>query len=57
MVMDSLPLAGDNDGTLPLEPENWLESASMQQLLDREASLASQPSLPDPAPSKAGWVV
>ena len=40
MVMDSLPFGGDNDGTLPTEPEHWLESAPMQELLQKEGVVA-----------------
>ena len=35
--MDSLPYGGDNDGTLPQDSDQWLQSVPIQELLDREA--------------------
>ena len=40
MVLDSLPYGGDSDGTLPHDPDQWLHSVPMQDLLDREANAA-----------------
>ena len=56
MVMDSLPFGGDNDGTLPTEPEHWLESAPMQELLQKEcvaAKLAEEATDPPARLAKA----
>lgn len=38
MVLESLPYGEDNDGTLPHDPDHWLQSVPMQELLEREAN-------------------
>ena len=38
MVLESLPYGEDNDGTLPQDPDHWLQSVPMQELLEREAN-------------------
>ena len=47
--MDSLPCAGDTDGTQPIDSENWLQSVSSQQLLQKEGEASSLDSSVEPS--------